>query len=72
VQAASSFAEDGAGFVVDFLSTSEGLLLNKAFVRIKEPKVRRKIIDLVNALADEQPSSHKDKAEDEDFDPATE
>ena len=48
----ASFAEDGSGFVVDFLSTSEGLLLNKAFVRIKEPRVRKKIIDLVTALAD--------------------
>ena len=47
------FAEEGASFVVDFLSTSEGLLLNKAFVRIKEPRVRRKIIDLVTALAED-------------------
>ena len=51
----TSFADDGSGFVVDFLSTSEGLLLNKAFVRIKEARVRRKIIDLVTALAEEQP-----------------
>ncbi len=49
----SSFADEGAGFVVDFLSTSEGLLLNKAFVRIKEARVRKKIIDLVTALAQE-------------------
>ena len=48
-----SFAEEGAGFVVDFLSTAEGLLLNKAFVRIREPRVRKKIIDLVTALADD-------------------
>ncbi len=46
-------AEEGPGFVVDFLSTSEGLMLNKAFVRIKEARVRKKIIDLVNALADD-------------------
>ena len=51
----TSFADDGSGFVVDFLSTSEGLLLNKAFVKIKEARVRRKIIDLVTALAEEQP-----------------
>ncbi len=49
----TSFAEDGAGFVVDFLSTAEGLLLNKAFVRIKEGRVRKKIIDLVTALAED-------------------
>lgn len=53
VPAEGSFAEEGAGFVVDFLSTAEGLLLNKAFVRIKEPRVRKKIIDLVTALADD-------------------
>ena len=52
-QEAPGLAEEGAGFVVDFLSTSEGLMLNKAFVRIKEARVRKKIIDLVNALADE-------------------
>ncbi len=69
---AASFAEDGSGFVVDFLSTSEGLLLNKAFVRIKEPKVRRKIIDLVNALADEQNGSPKDKPEKDEADAVTE
>ena len=56
VGANTSFAEDASGFVVDFLSTSEGLLLNKAFVKIKEPRVRRKIIDLVTALAEDLPS----------------
>ncbi len=50
---APGLAEEGSGFVVDFLSTSEGLMLNKAFVRIKEARVRKKIIDLVNALADD-------------------
>ena len=48
----AGFAEDGAGSVVDFLSTTEGLALNKAFVRIKEARIRKKIIDLVTALAD--------------------
>ncbi len=57
VGANASFAEDSSGFVVDFLSTSEGLLLNKAFVKIKEPRVRKKIIDLVAALADGPPET---------------
>lgn len=39
-------------YVVDFLTTTEGLQLNKAFVRISDPKVRRKIVDLVAALAE--------------------
>jgi transcriptional regulator with XRE-family HTH domain len=38
-------------FVVDFLSTSEGIQLNKAFVRIKDAKLRRRVIDLVRAIA---------------------
>jgi transcriptional regulator with XRE-family HTH domain len=48
---------DGGGampatdFVVDFLATSEGLQLNRAFVRIKSVKVRRRIVDLVAELA---------------------
>ncbi len=38
-------------YVVDFLSSSEGLQLNKAFVKIKNVNVRRKIIELVKTLA---------------------
>jgi transcriptional regulator with XRE-family HTH domain len=46
------FAEASPGsFLVDFLSTSDGLQLNRAFVRIEDAKVRRKIVDLVRALA---------------------
>jgi transcriptional regulator with XRE-family HTH domain len=36
---------------VQFLSTTEGFKLNRAFTRIRDPKVRRKIIDLVESLA---------------------
>ena len=45
------FADESSGEIVSFLSSAEGLLLNKAFVRIKDPKVRRKIVELVTALA---------------------
>jgi transcriptional regulator with XRE-family HTH domain len=41
-------------YVVDFLSSAEGLQLNKAFIRIQDSKLRRKIIDLVRALAGEE------------------
>jgi hypothetical protein len=55
VSAAEGFEETRpTSYVVDFLSSSEGLQLNKAFVRIKEPKVRRRIIDLVRAVAGEE------------------
>ena len=50
----AGFAEaSSSNYVVDFLSSSEGLQLNRAFVRIGDPKVRRKLVDLVKALAAE-------------------
>jgi transcriptional regulator with XRE-family HTH domain len=49
-----AFAEpSGSSYVVDFLSTSEGLQLNRAFALIRDAKVRKKIIDLVVSLAKE-------------------
>ncbi len=51
------FAEDeGSAYVVDFLATAEGVRLNKAFARIQNPKIRKRIIDLVASLADENDS----------------
>lgn len=38
-------------YVVDFLGTREGMELNKAFVRIIDPKVRRSVVELVRSLA---------------------
>lgn len=43
--------QQSANYVVDFLSSSEGIQLNKAFVQIKDAKLRRKVIDLVRAIA---------------------
>jgi transcriptional regulator with XRE-family HTH domain len=52
--AQAGFGEgESADYVVDFLSSSEGLQLNRAFVKIKDPKVRKKIVEMVRALADE-------------------
>ena len=49
---APGFAEDeGHNHFVDFLSTSEGLQLNRAFAAIRDAKVRKKILDLVVSLA---------------------
>ncbi len=42
-----------SNYVVDFLSSSEGLQLNRAFVKISDGKVRRKVVELVKALAAE-------------------
>lgn len=49
--------EASANQVVNFLSSSEGLQLNRAFVKISDSKVRRKIIDLVRSLGDEEDDS---------------
>jgi transcriptional regulator with XRE-family HTH domain len=49
---APGFAEDEVQTqFVDFLSTSEGLQLNRAFAAIRDAKVRKKILDLVVSLA---------------------
>jgi transcriptional regulator with XRE-family HTH domain len=40
-----------SAYVVDFLSTSEGLQLNRAFAQIRDPKVRKRVLDLVAALS---------------------
>jgi transcriptional regulator with XRE-family HTH domain len=42
---------------VEFLSSSEGMQLTLAFMRIREPKVRRRVIDLVKTLADGESES---------------
>ncbi len=52
---ASGFAEDSqSAYVSDFLNSAEGLQLNRAFVKISDPRVRRRILDLVKALGDEK------------------
>lgn len=44
---------DGADttYVADFLATNEGVQLNRAFLKIKDAKIRRRIVDLVSSLA---------------------
>ena len=48
----SGFAEDNeTTYVVDFLQTNEGVQLTRYFTKVTDPKVRRKIIDLVQTPA---------------------
>ena len=50
--AEGGFAEPSPqSYVVDFLASTEGLQLNRAFMRVRDPKVRRRIVDLVVSLA---------------------
>jgi transcriptional regulator with XRE-family HTH domain len=43
--------------IVDFLSSAEGIQLNRAFVRIKNPKLRRRVIALVRGMAGDDPDA---------------
>ena len=58
--AVSKQAEDGsskapvADYVSEFLSSSDGLALTKAFTNIKDSKLRRRVVDLVEEIAGEQ------------------
>ena len=47
---------------VEFLSSSEGMQLTLAFMRIREPKVRRRVIDLVKSLADGESETQNQNA----------
>jgi transcriptional regulator with XRE-family HTH domain len=50
----TSLAErDDFAAMMEFAASADGLKLVLAFARITEPKVRRRILDLVNSLADE-------------------
>ncbi|MFN3658292.1 MAG: helix-turn-helix domain-containing protein [Pseudolabrys sp.] len=41
-------------YVSDFLATSDGLSLTKSFMKIKNGKLRRRIVDLVEQIAGEE------------------
>ena len=46
-------------YVSDFLATSEGLALTRAFTRIRDAKLRRSIVELVEQIAHhENPDKH--------------
>ena len=51
-QPAAGFSEaPSPAYVSDFLATSDGLALTKAFMGIKDAKLRRRIVDLVEQIA---------------------
>jgi transcriptional regulator with XRE-family HTH domain len=41
-------------YISDFLTTNDGLALSKAFMLIKDPKVRRRMVSLVQEIVDNQ------------------
>lgn len=55
---APGFAESGGtDFYYDFLNSREGLELNRAFMKIADPKIRRTIIDLVRSISRTVPAN---------------
>jgi transcriptional regulator with XRE-family HTH domain len=56
---------DGSGeatspaYVSDFLATSEGLTLTRAFTRISDSKLRRSIVDMVEQIAAREPPDER-------------
>lgn len=53
-QQPAGFAEENeTNYVVDFLHSAEGVQLNRYFTKISDPKIRKKIVDLVKTLADD-------------------
>ncbi|MET0337908.1 MAG: helix-turn-helix transcriptional regulator [Caulobacter sp.] len=51
----AGFAEDAANpFANTFLMTPEGLELAELFPKIRRPRVRRRILELVRSMADEE------------------
>jgi transcriptional regulator with XRE-family HTH domain len=42
--------------VSDFLASSEGLALSQAFMKVTDPKIRRRIVDLVEAMVADRES----------------
>ncbi|MBY0532539.1 MAG: helix-turn-helix domain-containing protein [Xanthobacteraceae bacterium] len=57
---AAGFGESGnPAYVSDFLATSEGLALSKAFMKVSDPKLRRRIVDLVEAMVAANESGEK-------------
>jgi transcriptional regulator with XRE-family HTH domain len=51
----AGFAESrGAPPVMEFVSSGEGLQLSLAFMKIKDPKVRKRMLDLVKSLAEDE------------------
>lgn len=52
--ALAGFAESKTeAFLLDFLNSRDGLELNRAFVKITDPKVRKRVVELVRALSDD-------------------
>jgi transcriptional regulator with XRE-family HTH domain len=65
--AAPGFAETNeAPSIMEFLSSAEGLDLNRCYARIPDPKLRRRILELVRCLAQDPSASGRGDVAEED------
>ncbi|MEM6713234.1 MAG: helix-turn-helix transcriptional regulator [Pseudomonadota bacterium] len=49
--AMGGFAESGTSYVSELLTSTDGVELTRAFLQVKDPAVRRRIVDLVKSIA---------------------
>src|SRR5579871_368828 len=54
VGASGETLAEAAPPVMEFVSSGEGLQLSLAFMKIKDPKVRKRVLDLVKSLAEDE------------------
>lgn len=60
-QPASGTGSNTEAFLYEFLNTREGLELNRAFIKVTDPALRRSVIDLVRSLGrSEAKEQHSD------------
>jgi len=45
---------ESSPYVMDFVSSSEGLQLNRSFTRISDPKIRKRLLELVKSLGEDE------------------
>jgi transcriptional regulator with XRE-family HTH domain len=57
VGASNDSLAEAAPPVMEFVSSGEGLQLSLAFMKIKDPKVRKRVLDLVKSLAEDEEAS---------------
>lgn len=56
---ADGFGESASpSYVLDLINSSDGLQLVKAFLRIEDTAVRRRVVDLVKAISDSEMEDH--------------
>jgi transcriptional regulator with XRE-family HTH domain len=54
VRAGTEEGAEGTPPVMAFVSSGEGLQLSLAFMKIRDPKVRKRVLDLVKSLSEEE------------------